>query len=136
MHKNPYKHRFISPLIFRTFTQQFLTGNLKVDSQLSSRIHLFTKLEITDTNVWSTDAKDLILSRNAQFEKHKDPEDDIINMVEFLVDNIFVVFGGKVFQQINGIPMGTNCALLVADIFCTHTKRNSYSLCSQLERKI
>ena len=27
-------------------------------------------------------------------------EDDIINMLEFLVDNIFVVFGGKVFQQI------------------------------------
>ena len=27
-------------------------------------------------------------------------------MLEFLVDNIFVVFGGKVFQQIVGIPMG------------------------------
>ena len=38
-------------------------------------------------------------------------------MLEFLVDNIFVVFGGKVFQQIVGIPMGTNCALLLADIF-------------------
>ena len=44
-------------------------------------------------------------------------EDDIINMLEFLVDNIFVVFGGKVFQQIVGIPMGTNCAPLLADIF-------------------
>ena len=38
-------------------------------------------------------------------------------MLEFLVDNIFVVFGGKVFQQIVGIPMGTNCAPLLADIF-------------------
>ena len=44
-------------------------------------------------------------------------EDDIINMLEFLVDNIFVVFGGKVFQQIVGIPMSTNCATLLADIF-------------------
>ena len=42
--------------------------------------------------------------------KIKYTEDDIINMLEFLVDNIFVVFGGKVFQQIVGIPMGTNCA--------------------------
>ena len=49
--------------------------------------------------------------------KHKYTEDDIINMLEFLVDNIFVVFGGKVFQQIVGIPMGTNCAPLLADIF-------------------
>ena len=56
-------------------------------------------------------------------------------MLEFLVDNIFVVFGGKVFQQMVGIPMGTNCAPLLADFFCTHTKRNSYSLCSQLETK-
>ena len=38
-------------------------------------------------------------------------------MLEFLVDVIFVVFGGKVFQQIVGIPMGTNCAPLLADIF-------------------
>ena len=39
--------------------------------------------------------------------KHKYSEDDIIKMLEFLVDNIFVVFAGKVFQQIVGIPMGT-----------------------------
>ena len=49
--------------------------------------------------------------------KHKYSEDDIIKMLEFLVDNIFVVFAGKVFQQIVGIPMGTNCAPLLADIF-------------------
>ena len=38
-------------------------------------------------------------------------------MLEFLVDTIFVVFGGKVFQQIVRIKMGTNCASLLADIF-------------------
>ena len=38
-------------------------------------------------------------------------------MLGFLVGNIFVVFAGKVFQQIVGIPMGTNCAPLLADIF-------------------
>ena len=44
-------------------------------------------------------------------------EDDITYMLQFLVDNIFVVFGGNVFQQIVGIPMGTSCAPLLADIF-------------------
>ena len=48
---------------------------------------------------------------------NKYSEDDIIKMLEFLVDNIFVVFAGKVFQQTVGIPMGTNCAPLLADIF-------------------
>ena len=41
-------------------------------------------------------------------------KDDIIKMLEFLVDNIFVVFAGNVFEQIVGIPMGTS---LLADIF-------------------
>ena len=46
---------------------------------------------------------------------------EIVNK-EFLVDNIFVVCDWKVSQQIVGIPMGTNCAPLLAD---THTKWNS-----------
>ena len=29
-------------------------------------------------------------------------------MLEFLIDNIFVIFGGRIFQQTVGIPMGTN----------------------------
>jgi hypothetical protein len=31
-------------------------------------------------------------------------------MLEFLIDKIFAMFGGRVFQQTVGIPMGTNCA--------------------------
>ena len=38
-------------------------------------------------------------------------------MLEFLIDNKFVIFGGRVFQQTVGIPMGTNCAPLLADLF-------------------
>jgi len=38
-------------------------------------------------------------------------------MLEFLIDNIFVIFGGRVFQQTVGIPMGTNCSPLLADLF-------------------
>jgi len=33
------------------------------------------------------------------------------------IDNIFVMFSGRVFQQTVGISMGTNCALLLADFF-------------------
>ena len=38
-------------------------------------------------------------------------------MIEFLVDNIHVRFGGQLFWQMVGIPMGTNCAPLLADLF-------------------
>ena len=49
--------------------------------------------------------------------KNKYTEDDIVIMIEFLIDNIFVESGGVIFQQVIGIPMGTNCAPLLADLF-------------------
>ena len=38
-------------------------------------------------------------------------------MLEFLIDNTFVMFGERVFQQTVGIPMGTNCSPLLAVLF-------------------
>jgi hypothetical protein len=48
---------------------------------------------------------------------HRYSEVDIKEMLGFLIDNIFVVFGNQIFQQTVGIPMGTNCAPLLADLF-------------------
>ena len=33
------------------------------------------------------------------------------------MDNIYIRFGNKLYRQIVGIPMGTKCAPLVADLF-------------------
>jgi hypothetical protein len=62
--------------------------------------------------------KYLVLGRNRSYfvQNHSDStkmfsETDIINILEFLIDNIFVIFGGRVFQQTVGIPMGTNLFL-------------------------
>ena len=35
----------------------------------------------------------------------------------YLLDNIYIRFGTKLYRQIVGVPMGTNCAPLVADLF-------------------
>ena len=43
--------------------------------------------------------------------------DNICKMIEFLIDNILVQFGGRLFRQVIGIPVGTNCAPLFADLF-------------------
>ena len=37
-------------------------------------------------------------------------------MIEFLVDNIYVMFGGQLFQRTVGIFMGKKCAPLLADL--------------------
>ena len=44
-------------------------------------------------------------------------EKQVISMLELLIDKIFVSFRGILFQQVVGIPMGTNCAPLLADLF-------------------
>ena len=34
-----------------------------------------------------------------------------------MLDNIFIRFGTKLYRQVVGIPIGTNCVPLVADLF-------------------
>ena len=70
--------------------------------------------------------KYLVLGRDrSYFEKKKKTLwsyqnvlwDWFINMLVFLIDLIFAMFGGRVFQQTVGIPMDTNSAPLLADLF-------------------
>ena len=51
---------------------------------------------------------------------------DIWKIIEFLVANTNVRFGGQLFQQMIGIPMGTNCAPLLADLFL-YSYKNEFS---------
>ena len=44
--------------------------------------------------------------------------------LHYLLDNIFIRFGSKLYRQIVGIPMGTNCAPLVADLFLFYYERD------------
>ena len=43
--------------------------------------------------------------------------DSSCKMIEFLIDSIFVQFGGCLFRQVIGIRMEANCAPLIADLF-------------------
>ena len=47
--------------------------------------------------------------------------------VDFLIDNIYVRFGNSVFRQVIGIPMGTNSAPLLANLFL-HTFEYDFML--------
>ena len=42
----------------------------------------------------------------------------------YILDNIFIRFGTKLYGQIIGIPMGTNCAPLVANLFLFSYERD------------
>ena len=62
-------------------------------------------------------------ARNAFFtsEVHKNytlrTYQKVCEALTFLLDNIYIRFGTNLFRQIVGIPMGANCAPLVANLF-------------------
>ena len=49
--------------------------------------------------------------------------------VHYLLDNTFIRVGSKLYRKIVGIPMGTNCAPLVADLFCFAMRETLCYLC-------
>ena len=102
-------------MVFRPFTQLFLTRNLKPDSRLSSGTLSFTKNGNRRYQVLVLGREGLYFVKEHPDSKSKYTEYGIINMLEFLFD-IFVVFGGKVFQH-SRHSNGHNCAPLLADIF-------------------
>ena len=61
--------------------------------------------------------------RNAFFTSEKPKKyhawscQNVPDALTFLLDNIFIRFGTKLYRQVGRIPMGTNCASLVADLF-------------------
>ena len=41
----------------------------------------------------------------------------VCEVLTFLSDNIYIRFGSKLYRQIEGVRMDTNCVPLVADLF-------------------
>ena len=51
----------------------------------------------------------------------------VCEALTFLLDNIYIRFDSKLYRQFVGIPMCTNCAPLVADLFCSVMRETSCS---------
>ena len=68
--------------------------------------------------------------RNAFFTSEKPKKyhawscQNVCDALTFLFDNILIRFGPKLYGQIVGIPMGTNFAPLVADLFLFCNERD------------
>ena len=76
-------------LIERTLT--------RLTSHVMTEMHFFTSEKPKEYHAWSC--------QNA------------CDAQTFLLDNIFIRFGTKLYRQVVEIPMGTNCVPLVADLF-------------------
>ena len=76
----------------------------------------------------------LHISRNRAYWCDKNPHtrleksycltlETLCKWIELLIDNIYVFYGGQVFKQIIGIPMGTDCAPVLANLFLLYYER-------------
>ena len=79
-------------LIERTFLRE---GSLYI--AYNNRNAFFTSDAVRNYNLWSSQK--------------------VCGALTFLLDNIYIRFGSKLYRQIVGIPMGTDCAPLIADLF-------------------
>ena len=86
-------------LIERTFQRE---GSLYI--ACNDRNAFFTSDAVRNYNLWSCQ--------------------EVCEALTFLLGNIYIRFGSKLYREIVGIPMGTNCAHLVADLFLFCCERN------------
>ena len=102
----------------RTYDFSTLYTNIP-HKQLKKRLSQVIKSAFESSNkshisVYKNDAR----WTNSQNEKTLALEcKDIIRLLNWLIDNIYVTFGDKVFRQQIGIPMGTDCAPFLANLF-------------------
>ena len=88
---NPIKDKLVD-LIERIFQRE---GSLY--TACNDRNAFFTSDAVRNYNLWSCQK--------------------VCEALTFLLDNIYIRFDSKLYRQIVGIPMGTKCAPLVADLF-------------------
>jgi hypothetical protein len=74
--------------------------------------------------VFSATFNYISVDRSYFVKKHSDStkkfsETDIINILEFLIDNIFLMFGERVFQQTYGYKLCSSSRRLVEQNICS-----------------
>ena len=83
---------------------------IKIDGQYKSCTGSVQEIQIV------RDSSYLVKNDSKSFSKYTE-EGVIKNAWIFFINNIFVQWDGRVFQQTVGIPMSTNCDPLLADLF-------------------
>ena len=106
-----YRTLAINSVILKSFTNVYCVGNaegtvghyIMVCDRALLNLHVMTEMHF-------------LLQKNLK-KYHAWSCQNVCDALTFLLDNIFVRFGTKLYRQVVGIPMGTNCAPLVADLF-------------------
>ena len=83
----------------------------------ASKLSTYERLLGRIPNVWLAKKNVLFFTSDVYNNHYLWSCQKVCDALVYLLDNIFIRFGTKLYRQTIGIPMGTNCAPLVADLF-------------------
>jgi hypothetical protein len=99
---------------------EWVSKSREVDS-VAGKLHERITLRWTRDSVKNVCEWEVTRARMASFEHssevHKFTKSDLITAVTWLIENTFLVNGGVCRRQAIGIPMGTNCAPVLANLY-------------------
>ncbi|KAH7429047.1 hypothetical protein KP509_09G028400 [Ceratopteris richardii] len=104
---NDLKHR-ISSLVRKVFSFKFTKDRCKALLVEKSALHF--------DYLWLKSKSVDIDSKKKRYTRIVD-ETDILLWLEFLLENLYISIGDTLFKQCIGIPMGTNCAVFLANFY-------------------
>ena len=84
---------------------------------LKKRVDCFASIQFLSVVISACNDRNAFFTSEKPKKYHAWSCQNVCDALTFLLDNIFVRFGTKLYRQVVGIPMGTNCAPLVADLF-------------------
>ena len=112
--KQQFQARNVSTWDFSTLYTSIPHDKLKDRlHELLERVFTTRRKKFIGTNTYYTFWTNEKTSTKCQYFSCR----EFCRAIDYLVDNIYVSFAGKVFRQVIGIPMGTNSAPLLADLF-------------------
>ena len=107
-HFDSYDFSILYTSIPHTSLKDALTTLIKEAYRVRDSVFLIA--DKRGTAIWSD-------TPSTSSSKYSIREEILIKLVEYLIDNIYISVGNRVYRQGVGIPMGTDCAPLLANLF-------------------
>ena len=125
IHNSTAVHNMIADLNSKKQVRNIRTYDFSTLYTSIPHKQLKTQLSLVIKNAFSASKKSYISVYSSDAKWTDSPRkttlalncDKVIYLLNWLIDNIFVTFGDKIFRQKIGIPMGTDCAPFLANLF-------------------
>ena len=126
--KNNNKYKTVSTWDFATLYTK--VPHLKLKEKMASFVR-FIMGDVENSNkkaefiCYSKSSGKVYFSKTIAKKDMSFSVDELIKLIDMVIDNAYIVYDSKIYRQVVGIPMGTNVAPFLANIFL-HVYEHEY----------